>query len=127
MIQLEFTKAPNEELLGLWHWGSSYLTLGGKGVPVSSVELAEIEIVKGEILFKPLPNLEFYLINGKRSTQPRHLQMNDKISFHNISFKIISFYESHFPNKNDDLKAKLNGLKVTEDSLLDIIGLLTKE
>jgi hypothetical protein len=126
MIRFEMIKSKNPDLLGEWYLGSNYLLLGGLGkLPIGSENLAEIEIVKGELVFKPLPSLSYFLHNQKRSTQMRHLKAQDEIEVGPYAFKILEFYESKFTLKNDDLKAKLNSLKVTQDPLLEVITILS--
>ncbi len=126
MIQIEII-SPLTDLQGLWPWGGNFLIVGGKkGIPLAPDELGSIEVTNQGLLFTPFSSLKFFLLNSKRSTLPRILNPNDILQIEHTKLKIISFYETPASNKNEELRHKLEILKNSKDSLLEVVTVLTK-
>lgn len=74
-----------------------------------------LEVQGNDLLIHPQRQVEYYLINGKRTTAIRKLKANDEVTVGGTVFRILDFTETMVESKKNILNQKLNQL-IEEDS-----------
>ena len=85
-----------------------------------------LEVIGQELLIHPQKQVEFYLINGKRSSSVRKIKINDEITLGKTVLKILGFTETVRPSKKEILTNKLNQLVEENSPRLAVVENLTK-
>lgn len=133
MIHFEITDGPDLNTLSVFKFFQNQIYLGKSSGDLwikDSHLLAShvmLEVVENELLIHPQKGVEFYLINGKRSTNVRKLKVQDTVSIGQTTFKIYGFEETLKESKKSVLDRKLNQLIEENSKRLIVIENLTKE
>ena len=85
-----------------------------------------LEVVDQDVIVHPQKEVEFYLINGKRSTTPRKLRAGEIVTIGSTKVKLISFEETPAFSKKNILNQKLNELIENGSQKLPVIEALSK-
>lgn len=85
-----------------------------------------LEVIEKDLLIHPQKGVEFYLLNGKRSSSIRKLKTNDLIQIGKTTIKILGFQETIRESKKNILNQKLNKLIEEGSQRLSVIEKLTK-
>ncbi len=85
-----------------------------------------LEVVDQDVIVHPQKEVEFYLINGKRSTTPRKLRAGEIVTIGSTKVKLISFEETPAFSKKNILNQKLNELIENGSQKLPLIEALSK-
>jgi len=131
MITIEITKGPRE-CLGQFRFEKNELYLGRDPLDLAiadeKLQTTHIllEIPENDLLVHPQKGVEFYLLNGKRSTSIRKVKAGDTIGIGNTELKIVSFDKVHVANKKEVLDAKLAKLIENNSPRLAVIEKLSK-
>lgn len=86
-----------------------------------------IEIVGNKLLLHPHRTIDFYLIDGKRTTSMRYLKVDQTVAYKSVEFVIKSFSDASVPSFRETLNNKTDELIKTKSPLLDIITKLEEQ
>ena len=132
MIQFEIIKSPDSNIVSKSEFFQNMIYLGRtKGnIIISDPSLLDshimIEVVNKDLIIHPQKNVDFYLIDGKRSSSVRKIKTDQVITIGQTSFKVTSFEETLFKSKKNTLDEKLNALIEANSTRLAIIEELAK-
>lgn len=127
MIQFEIIKSPDQNVLHQYQYFQNQLYLGriSGNVRIEDPELLKshvmIEVVESNLIIHPQPEVNFYLLNGKRATTVRKLSVGDEITLGATVLKILKFSETPTPSKKAILNQKLSELMEENSPLLTVI------
>ncbi len=80
-----------------------------------------IEIVESKMIIHPHKDIEYFLVNGKRSTGHKFVSPGNKVKIGDTEFTITNFIETNYTPIKEQLN-KLTDTLITEESpFLDII------
>lgn len=80
-----------------------------------------LEIVENKLLLHPHRSIDFYLIDGKRTTSMRYLKAGQKIAYKSVEFIIKSFSEIKTSSFRETLNNKTDELINNKSPLLKVI------
>jgi hypothetical protein len=132
MIHFEIIQSPDSNVIMSFQFHKNEVYIGSKS---SDLVIADthlnpkhllIEIPENHLLVHPQKDVEFYLLNGKRTTSIRRIKAGDMISIGNTVMKIIAYETTLRSSKKDILNKKLAKLIEQESLRLPIIEQLTK-
>lgn len=132
MIHFEVSESPDQNVISSFKYFQNQIyvgrTMGDLWINDNSLLTSHLmlEVIGKELLIHPQKGVEFFLINGKRSTNIRKLKPNDKVSIGNTTFKVIAFEETERSSKKELLNNKLNKLIEENSSRLNVVEKLTK-
>ena len=131
MIQIEFLKSPDKDILSTFQFFQNQIYLGRtfgtfliKDPDLYKTHLM-IEVVGNDLLVHPQTDVEFYLIDGKRSSTVRKIKRGQIITIEKTNFKVLNFEETHFETKKNILDQKLSHLIETNSGRVEIIEKLS--
>jgi hypothetical protein len=81
-----------------------------------------IEIVENKIIAHPHKNIEYFLVNGKRTTGAKIIVPGQSVSIGSNTFSIESFLETPINHYKENLNAITEKLIAENSPLLEIIG-----
>lgn len=132
MIHFEITACPDLNTVApfKFHQNQIYLGRSSGDLWIKDSLLLPIhimlEVIENDLLIHPQKGVEFYLLNGKRSSSIRKLKIDDNVQIGNTTFKVIAFHETIFESKKNILNKKLNSLIEEGSQRLSVIEKLTK-
>jgi hypothetical protein len=132
MIHFEVIESPDQNVISAFRYFQNQIYLGRSAgdLWITDNSLlpshAMLEVIGKELLVHPQKGVEFFLINGKRSSNIRKLKANDKVSIGNTTIKILGFEETLRDTKKEILNSKLNKLIEENSSRLNVVEKLTK-
>lgn len=132
MIHFEVSESPDQNVISSFKYFQNQIyvgrTMGDLWINDNSLLTSHLmlEVIGKELLIHPQKGVDFFLINGKRSTNIRKLKPNDKVSIGNTTFKVIAFEETERSSKKELLNNKLNKLIEENSSRLNVVEKLTK-
>ena len=132
MIHLEIISSPDKDVETSFQFFQNELYLGRSfgSIHIKDSELKAshlmIEVVEKDLIVHPQKEVEAYLIDGKRSSNVRKVNLGQKITIGSTVLKVIAFEETKFPSKKTLLDAKLSELIEAESQRLPVIEQLTK-
>lgn len=132
MIHFEIISGPdlNSQAPFKYHQNQIYLgrSSGDLWIKDSSLLPTHImlEVIEKDLLIHPQKGVEFYLLNGKRSSSIRKLKINDTILIGKTTIKILGFQETIRESKKDILNNKLAKLIEEGSQRLNVVEKLTK-
>lgn len=132
MIEIEVTKSSDIDFLGRWKFHKNGIYLGFPQADICYAPIAlsyafMIEILPQGLQVIPHPKLEFWLLNGKRSTQQRSVKLGDMIKVADLEFKITEAKFEETISKKSVLDQKLKELVRNESNALNLISLINKK
>jgi hypothetical protein len=132
MIYIEFIQSPDLNIINSFKYFQNQIYIGrdNGNLCIEDPEIYSIhimmEVVNSDLIIHPEKDIPFYLINGKRASSIRKLQINDCITIGKTIFRILDFSETLIETKQQILDKKLNTL-ISENSLcISVIETLTK-
>ena len=132
MISLEIVKSPDLNVVGSFRYFQNQIYLGRTQGHLWIDDIAlnpshlMLEVIAQDLLIHPQRGVEFYLVNGKRSTAIRKIKMNDLVTIGETTIKIHAFTETLRESKKQILNNKLNQMIENNSSQLTVIESLTK-
>lgn len=132
MIQFEITTCPDSNVIAPFTFYQNQIYLGKStgDLWINDNSLlashAMLEVIEKDLLFHPQKGVEFYLLNGKRSSSIRKLKINDTITLGKTTIKIVNFQETQRDSKKVILNNKLNKLIEENSQRLTVVEKLTK-
>jgi hypothetical protein len=121
MISIKILECSNSNLIGNTVFYSNLIEIGSTNgdILLQSKDymnhLFYVETVEDYIQIIPNPNIDFYLLNGKRSLSQRKLQKSDTITYNDFVFSVIDFSYTEMINYDDIISKKFNDLNEEED------------
>lgn len=111
MISIEVLKSKNSDQLSetIFYKNIIYIGCGPQeDVLIEDKRVKKnlffIEVVENKLLIHPHKELDYFLIDGKRTTSVKYIQVNQIIGVYDFEFKINNFIYTDF----NDLKTLLN-------------------
>ena len=132
MIKFEITESPDQEVLSTFEYFHNLIYIGRTDGNLTILDPGllrshiVIEVVEGEVIVHPQKEVDHYLINGKRTTTPRKIRLNDKVSFGKTTLKLLAFEETAPVSKKNTLNQKLEALIEAGSHKLPVIEGLSK-
>ncbi len=132
MIKFEIIESPDLEVLSTFEYFHNLIYIGRTtgNLTIQDPALLKshlmIEVVDQDVIVHPQKEVEFYLINGKRSTTPRKLRAGEIVTIGSTKMKLISFEETPAFSKKNILNQKLNELIESGSQKLPVIEALSK-
>lgn len=133
MIEVQITACPDEEFIGTiaFHKNQVYVGFPDGDICPNIANLPPnalmIEVLPDSILVHPTQNLDFFLVNGKRATQLKHLKIGDSLNVRGAELKITQAKYENIVSKSESLEAKLLELVESDSPLLPLIETLTSK
>ncbi len=127
MIHFEIVDSPDPNVKTFFKYFKNEIYLGKQGQDLSIDDPALmsshvlIEVPEKDLLIHPQKGVEYYLLNGKRTTSIRKLKLNDIITIGNTVIKIIEFKLTDSPSRKKILTDKLNQLIEQNSARLSVI------
>lgn len=132
MIHFEITDSPDLNVKTDFKFHRNQVYLGRRADDLCIVDpgLRDshllIEVPEKDLLIHPQRDVEFYLLNGKRSTSIRRAKVGDVITIGNTSIKILGYQHEEVSTKKDVLKQKLDQLLEANSPRLGVIEKITE-
>ena len=121
MIHLEIISSPDSNILTQFQFFQNEVYLGRNSGNLHIQDQALkgshviVEVVEKDLIIHPQKGVEFYLIDGKRSSTIRKIKTGQIITIGTTTFKVVNFEETQNRTKKQILDEKLNQL-VEENS-----------
>lgn len=132
MIHLEILIGPDKNALGSFQYFQNEIYLGKTSgdLHVQDSQLKDIhlmiEVVEKDLIVHPQKSVEFYLIDGKRSSSIRKVKAGQKLTIGGTTIKIVGFEFTEMPSKKAILDTKLAQLAEQNSPRLVVIEKLAK-
>lgn len=132
MIHLEILTGPDRNTLGSFQYFQNEIYLGKTSgdLHVQDSQLKDshlmIEVVEKDLIVHPQKDVEFYLIDGKRSSSIRKVKTGQKLTIGGTTIKIVGFEFTEMPSKKVILDTKLAQLAEQNSPRLVVIEKLAK-
>jgi hypothetical protein len=116
MIHLEIISSPDSNILTQFQFFQNELYLGRNSGNLHIQDPAllgshvMVEVVEKDLIIHPQKGVEFYLIDGKRSSTIRKIKTGQIITIGTTTFKAVNFEETQNRTKKQILDEKLNQL-----------------
>jgi hypothetical protein len=116
MIHLEIISSPDSNILTQFQFFQNELYLGRNSGNLHIQDPAllgshvMVEVVEKDLIIHPQKGVEFYLIDGKRSSTIRKIKAGQIITIGTTTFKVLNFEETQNRTKKQILDEKLNKL-----------------
>jgi hypothetical protein len=132
MLEVEIVSCPDDDFEGKWcfHRNEIYLGYPKGDITFSGINLSYafmIESLPDGIQVTPHPDLDFWHLNGKRSTKSKKIKVNDLIEVSGVKLKVTQFSYQEIKTKKQILDVKLKDLVEKEDPILSLIQLLNQK
>ena len=132
MIQIEFLQGPDKDILSNFQFFQNQIYLGRTSgtLLIKDPDLYKthlmIEVIGNDLLVHPQKDVEFYLIDSKRSSTVRKIKRGQTLTIGSTKFKVLNFEETQFETKKNILDQKLSHLIETNSGRVEIIEQLSK-
>ncbi len=131
MIEFEIIESPDQNIITTFKFYNNAIYLGSKSkdLSISDLDLKPLhvllEVPEKELLIHPMRNVDYFLLNNKRSTSIKRIKKNDLIKIGNTIIKITDFEFEEKLSKKEILTTKMNQLIEENSSLLPLIETLS--
>lgn len=132
MIHFEIIQSPDLNVKTTFQYFKNEIYLGSNALDLTIVDPGIkashllIEVPERDLLIHPQKDVEYYLLNGKRSTAIRKIKAGDTITFGNTTLKIIAFEHTIRASKKEILNEKLAQLIEQGSGRLPVIEKITR-
>jgi hypothetical protein len=116
MIHLEIISSPDSNILAQFQFFQNEVYLGRSSGnlhihdPALLGSHVMVEVVEKDLIIHPQKGIDFYLIDGKRSSSIRKIKTGQIITIGTTTFKVLNFEETQNQTKKQILDEKLNQL-----------------
>ena len=116
MIHLEIISSPDSNILAQFQFFQNEVYLGRNSGnlhihdPALLGSHVMVEVVEKDLIIHPQKGIDFYLIDGKRSSSIRKIKTGQIITIGTTTFKVLNFEETQNQTKKQILDEKLNQL-----------------
>jgi hypothetical protein len=123
MIEFEIIKSPDEDIIEKFKFYKNEIILGKKSRDLSIDDKSlrnhhlHLYVQKNDLYVLALEGVDFFLVNGKRSTGTKKIKINDQIHFGETTLSVLNFETTEKISKKEILTTKMNQF-IEEDSLL---------
>lgn len=132
MIHFEVIQCPNPNAQTTFKFLKNEVYVGkdkgdlSLGDPALESSHLLIEVPEQDLLVHPQKNVEYYLLNGKRTTSIRKLKVGDTLTIGKTIIKVLGFERTEYPSRKDILNSKLAKLMEEGSPRLSVIEKITK-
>ena len=132
MINIKIIECSNKDIIGTVKFYSNLVEIGSTAGDILLLSkdyinhLFYIEIIEDSVQIIPNPNIDHFLVNGKRSLSQRKLQKGDQVTYKKLTFEIESFKKDENNNYNSIISSKFAELS-EEDKLYNVLVKLDQE
>lgn len=132
MIQIQVTQSPDLNTVATFNFLQNEIYIGSSTGdlmikdPLLKKNHLMMEVVDSEFIVHPQKDVDFFLLNGKRTTAIRKIKINDKIIIGKTEIKILAFEFTLSKSRKDILNDKLAQLIEKESPRLPVIEQLSK-
>ena len=133
MLVIEIMTCPDPEFEGVWRFHQNQIYLGyPEGDIAPAVDglpsfAYMIEVLPHMIQGTPHPEVDHWLLNGKRATRPRRLRLGDTIVVMGIKMKVVEAALEEFTSRKTILDSRLQELIAANSPILPVIKLLKEK
>ena len=134
MLELEFISSPDPEILGLYQTFKLRLVVGNTLKDDLIIrdhqltgEMFALEMLPQGVLGKNLQKEQSYLVNGKKFSGAKILQIGDRITLGNTVFAIKTYTPPHDTTSLATMKEALAKIQREHAYLLPVLAALEKE
>ena len=133
MIKLEVIHASDSDLLGEFIFLKNLIYIGNKigdlriNSPLILNQHLFIEIVENKLIAHPHKDVDFYLVDGKRTTNIKILKPLSTIDLGDIKFRILQFETGRYLNTKDSLNEQTDKLIKLKHPLLNTLQKLREQ
>ena len=134
MINLEVQSSSDSDRLGLFSFHKELIYVGENHdadlfIPADGLKTNHIflEIIDSKLLAHLGRDIEFILINGKRTTSFKSLKIGDKVTINSLTFKILSFSNQEHSSPAEYLKKRVDEAKNSEPELMELLKTFGEE
>jgi hypothetical protein len=134
MIIVEIIEANSEDHLGKYDFHKNILYFGKNHdaefyLPHSNLinNHIFIEIVENKLIVQLHKDVDFILVNKKRTTQFKHIKIGDILQLSDIKFRVLSFSTTENLNKNQFLSKRIKDIQENEPELMALVSSLSEE
>ena len=129
MLEIHITSCTDPEYEGVWRFEKNQIYFGHPEGDISPPGMLPsnafmLEVLPEFLQAHPGPIMDFWLLNGKRTTKPRKLKVGDQLQVAEISFKVTAAEYKEVQSKKQILDARLKALVAQQSPLLELIQLL---
>ena len=116
MIHLDIISSPDSNILTQFQFFQNEVYLGRNAgnLHIQDPSLlgshVMVEVVEKDLIIHPQKGVEFYLIDGKRSSTIRKIKVSQIITIGTTNFKVLNFEETQNRTKKQILDEKMNKL-----------------
>lgn len=129
MIHIEIIKSKNNDQIGDYQFQKNLIYIGSNissdlyfDDPSIMANHLFIEIVDHKLIIHPNKKLNFFLLDGKRTTSMRFLKINQIVNINDCEFKIKNFRYSHYQSLRDLLNSKTDELITQKSPKIELIS-----
>lgn len=134
MIRIEIIEANSADHLGVYDFYKNIVYFGKNHdaefyLPHSNLinNHLFIEIVENKLIAQLHKDVDYILVNKKRTAQFKHIKQGDLIQLSDIQFKIISFNHEKIIQKSQFLNERVSAIQQDDPELLALISSLNEE
>lgn len=128
MIQITINSSPDINKIGTITFNKNLIYIGNNhtcDLFISDTNLISnhliIEIVESKMIVHPHKDIDFFLVNGKRTTGHKFVTLGNKIKIGGTEFTIDLFTETTYISMKETLNKLTDDLIKEESPLLDVI------
>lgn len=134
MIKFEIIDSENKDLTGEYTFYKNLIYLGKNHqceVYLPEANIIDnhifIEVVESKLIVQLHPDVEYILVNNKRTIKYKHLRIGDLIQIGSTKLKILEFLFEEKPILKQVLAQKIQSLKDDNPQLKDVVKLIRNE
>jgi hypothetical protein len=134
MIKIEITHANLEDHKGVYDFYKNIVYFGKNHdaefyLPHSNLISNHlfIEIVENKLIAQIHKDVDYIIVNKKRTTQFKHLKHGDLVELSDIKFKILDFSYEELIQKIQVLNDRVKAIQRNDPDLLELISSLSEE
>lgn len=133
MIHLQITHSIDKDLIGDFQFAKNLIYIGKtegdlriENDLIMNQHLF-IEIYDSKVIVQPNKNLEYFLVNGKRTTGPKYLKINSEIDLGVIKFKLINFMLSKIITPREKMNEITDELIQKSHPIIEVIQIIQED
>lgn len=133
MIHINVTDAIDTDLIGDFYFTKNLIYIGKSegDLRIDSEKIMNqhlfIEIFESKMIAHPNKKLEYFLVDGKRTTGPKFLKVGMTIDLGVIKFKLVNFMQTRFETPREKLNQITDELIANNHPMIEVIQIIQEE
>jgi len=133
MIHINVTHSIDEDLIGDFYFTKNLIYIGKNegDLRINSDKIMNqhlfIEIFESKLIAQPNKKLEYFLVEGKRTTGPKFLKIGMTIDLGVITFKLMNFMQTKFETSREKLNQITDELIASNHPVIEVIQIIQEE